>query len=990
MAFFHAPRCTVGFPAAACLALLVAGLHPLAHGTAAIYQTPDTYTLRNEDIELSFHLAGNKVSMRELVNHRAGVHYSLEGCGPRIHLRDGTVLDLSQFEQSVWEEKIDYADQQKGFAVSMLNPKYDIEILWEFELGHNDCFIRETVNISSATSDVLYYVDRVDLFAGPLGKQHERGGVGQPLFEDGSLFVGVADPVANNHVEGGSVVLSLSTARNITADWQTSWPVGTVVFGAAGPGEAQEAFTEEYVRRLRPHPAQTVVYNTRYDLSGDEVTPHNISSRLVALAARLREASGVLLDGALIEEDWSQRNSLLGFDARRFPDGLHNLGSGREAAAFNFGLGLSLSGGRMNTTWAKQQGYETDPSGRYLYMNGPRFQADLKQRLGILLRGDDLQFAKHVDVSLPSVLGASGEIVSATQGLSGNVHAFLDLAGQMKTEHGTIQWYAAPAWPSPWWMNVMDGLAISGPRARPPLDYSQPVVWPRDAAMTAAAGELLDFVQRNHALIPLADLVSDEIVASTQAGLGATDEALESWIDAVLLACARGSRIKELSVNADLLGRTQGLALGRITAWADTQRSLLELSRPYGGDPRRGEVYGFLAKTDTHALLVLRNPTLAATHQLVSLESMFGGRPGRFWAWIAYPYQLKIHERLNRSMTIDVPINGLETVVVEIEALAGASARRDLRSFWNVPVAATSYLTIASRGLNVARPISSGSASLKVEIDPLTQQAALGVLLRGTAKASAEYRLYVRINGASCAVERELSGPDWQMFFFPLAAGDQDVRVWLEENPTAAERKARTLSVWGLVAGIPDFVTPVLQLKSPADAAVLPAIHYPGHRSVTPIFVETALTQSVYRSTPLDGEAMLRRARGARILLQVFGSDAGSLAQKRVLLNGQPVGLLPPNQEPVDSWQAVTLAVPAGVLSTLALHNRLLVENPAGDSFKIKDIALMIETGVDVWKGSEMVHTVYCSSGDWPHKEGTVFQGKSPEIGLDFQVRRAR
>ncbi|MBE7559741.1 hypothetical protein HS125_12655 [bacterium] len=968
----------------------LAALTPSAGALASILRTPDSFTLRNEHISLTLREVEGRIELTQLVSGETGREYDLSGCGPRIHLRGGRVLTLADFLRSIGEERMDYTDRQKGFAFSLVNTDADMELYLVFELGHEDRFIRHTVQVSSSTSEEEFWVERVDLFAGPLGDKHDGGGMGQPLWIDDSLFVGAESPAAYNVVQDGSVYLSVYHDKKVNRERDFTWTVGRVVFGAAPAGAARETFVEHYVPRMRSAAPPLVIYNTKYDLAGAEVNPASVAGRLRALSAAIASGSGVALAGAVLEEDWGERNSLLGFNLGRFPGGTGSVRSLPQMTAYDFGLGLSLSGGRTNVAWAREQGYEADRNGRYLLMNGPRYHEDVKARLEAMGRAEDIIFVKHLDLQFASQLGEDGRNVGASEGFGSNFTAFTELVEAMRGARTSHQWYAAPAWDSPWWVRIVDGVGIAGRRDKPLQDWRQPAVLARDAALTAAGGELHDFLVNTRMYTTLPLVVSDEIVASARSGLGATDEALERWSDCVLLALARGSRITELSVDASLLGPAQAVVLGRMLAWADVQREFLSKARWYGGDPRRGELYGFVVAGIDQALVVLRNPTLYPVAHEISMEELFGSGPGRLWAWVAYPYQQKLHDRLNRSQSVGLTVNGLETVAVEIESAVTARERADLSAFWDVPVEATTYLQVGSRGVVVARPVTSVSAELKVETDPLTQVAELGVLLSGSERASREYRVHARINGASVAVGRELSGPGWQMLCFPLAPGEADARVWLEENATVAERRTRSFSVWGLVSGVPDFVTPSLAIKTLADARRLPVIHYPGHRNVTPIVAETALPQSVYRASELEGEAVLRRARAARILMQVFGSDAGSLADKRVLLNGKLVGPLPPNQEPVDSWQSVTLSVPAELLPEIGARNRLVIENPAGDYFKVKDIALMIDAGVDSWRGSEMVRTVYSSAEDWPHREGTVFSGRSPEIELVFRLRRGR
>lgn len=974
-------------------ALLGLGLCALALGAGreaaarAVIHTPaNTYVLRNANLEISLRFENDSILLTEFTNHLTGQVYPLDGFGPRVHLTDGTLLTLRDFHRVIQEERPDYTDRQRCLAFSVVSATYDVEMIMVFELGHEDRYLRFSAEVAASTSDVLYAIRRLDYLAGPIGQVYERGGLGQPLFIDDQLFVGVEYPAAYNVVEDGSVFLTLRTV----ADLQTregTWKAPSMVFGVARPGELRDTFVNHYMPTLNKIYKDIVVYNPRYDLRGDEVAPPFLRGRYQTLLNRIRDASGPLLDGLLLEEDWGERNSLFGFQLGRLPNGLGSLRAYPDLTGVEMGLALSLSGGRSNVAWLKEQGYRADPAGRHVYMNDPRYGEDVRNRMEYLRRSQEAIYFKYLDLRFDSVLGASGEIVDASGGLDSNVRAFLDLVRHIGGPQETIQWYVNPAWDSPWWMKELSGIGYADSGEQPELDWNSPAALPRDAAISHDWGLLHQKLAQSDLLVPLPELVNDDIVASARAGLGATDEALERWCDAVLLACARGSRIMELSVDGNLLGHAQTLALGRLLAWGELHREFLRKGRLYGGDPRRGEVHGVLAADNNRALFVLRNPKLAPETHRIALQEALGEGPGRFWAWVEYPYHQRLHERLNRDSILEVPINGLETLVVQVENGMIARERADLQTFWNAPASATAYMTVGTQGIAAARPITTASATVKVETDPGVQKAELGVLVRGSADPAAEYQIHARINGASVGVARRLSGPDWQLTTYPLEPGDNDIRVWLEERPIASERRAETLSLWGLVAGIPDSATPSLVMRTREEAGFLPALGLPGHRRVTPIVGETALLQSRYEPAELEGEAVLRRARRARLVLQVFGSDAGPLADKRLMLNGRLLGRLPANQEPVDSWQAMSVPVPDELLATLGVRNTLVVENPVGDYFKVKHLALLIDTGSDSWKGTEMVREVFTSAKDWPHEEGTRFETKSPEIPLNFKLK---
>ena len=86
---------------------------------------------------------------------------------------------------------------------------------------------------------------------------------------------------------------------------------------------------------------------------------------------------------------------------------------------------------------------------------------------------------------------------------------------------------------------------------------------------------------------------------------------------------ARGTTLKELYLDLDLLDDDHWKVLGKTAAWAQKNQDKLMNTVLVGGNPAKGEVYGYISWVDEKAILTVRNPdrrkqtfTIPFNHQI--------------------------------------------------------------------------------------------------------------------------------------------------------------------------------------------------------------------------------------------------------------------------------------------------------------------------------------------------------------------------------------
>ncbi|HIO06916.1 TPA: hypothetical protein EYN09_08355 [Candidatus Poribacteria bacterium] len=142
---------------------------------------------------------------------------------------------------------------------------------------------------------------------------------------------------------------------------------------------------------------------------------------------------------------------------------------------------------------------------------------------------------------------------------------------------------------------------------------------------------------------------------------------------------------------------------------------------------------------------------------------------------------------------------------------------------------------------------------------------------------------------------------------------------------------------------------------------------------------------SVEESVPLASisEDELQNIRVAKLGVDVAGANPEEQYHKPVFLNGQKVGLLPPNT--IQSWQWLVMDLTPEQLRHIQRHNTITIDHIRSDAWKIRQVVLAVQKEVGTWIKSASFEKTYASEG-WDYFEGEAFpEGEQLEIELDFR-----
>ncbi|HUT90523.1 MAG TPA: hypothetical protein VMY37_13560 [Thermoguttaceae bacterium] len=133
---------------------------------------------------------------------------------------------------------------------------------------------------------------------------------------------------------------------------------------------------------------------------------------------------------------------------------------------------------------------------------------------------------------------------------------------------------------------------------------------------------------------------------------------------------------------------------------------------------------------------------------------------------------------------------------------------------------------------------------------------------------------------------------------------------------------------------------------------------------------------------PLQGLTVddLRAAKRGLLHYQGIGLQCGGQYVSDAILNRVPLGPIPGagGREGEGVWSEAAMELAAEAIAALDEWNRLKIENPGRDSFKIGRFWIEIELADGRKASSQVTATVYTQPPEWPHAEGTLVPFEEP------------
>ena len=490
-----------------------------------------------------------------------------------------------------------YSDRLPGVAVhyALSDETGHLTADWAVILRQGSSYIRQILTIKSGSAPVaVSAVTLIDVRAKGL---EVTGKVkGSPLTA-GNVYLGFESPLSECSVEGNEGVCKLESGVPIGAGLEESY---SAVIGVAEPGQMRRDFLT-YLERERAHPYRAFLhYNSWFDLGYQlPYTQAEALDRIHAIGEELNKKRGVKLDSFLFDDGWDDTSDLWKVRAD-FKDGFKPLTDAAAEYGAAPGVWLSPWGGyadakKQRVATARRDGYEIVNDG--MALSGPKYYKLFHDAVTRMVTVDGVnQFKFDGTGNAEQVVPGS----AFTNDFDAAIHLIGDLR-QLKPD--IFINLTTGTWPSPFWLFYADSIWRGGEDTEFAGVGSKREQW-----ITYRDGETYANIVNGGRLYPLNSLMLHGIVYGRKHKELSTD-AGHDFANEVHSYFATGTQLQELYITPDILSAADWDTLAEAAKWARANAETLKDSHWVGGDPKKGEVYGWAAWSESKAILTLRNPS---------------------------------------------------------------------------------------------------------------------------------------------------------------------------------------------------------------------------------------------------------------------------------------------------------------------------------------------------------------------------------------------
>lgn len=485
--------------------------------------------------------------------------------------------------------------------------------------------VRKTVVIENRSDASVVVLDAVlDAWCGPLDATY--GGRGQPAVM-GGFFAAVAHPAGVTRVAPDRVDLVQMPGVAIAPGARME--LHPTVLGGA-PGVPVDAAVRSHILELRERPpVRLKVYSALgwYDFTNPADPLPELTEDLVA--ENLEQLGELADSGARFDvymlDDWWDWTDLGRFRPGPFPGGAAVTTAAIEGAGMHPGIWWATT----RAVWSVRDREGMDPAAA----NAPDFGAPLDlaggewrwlEEFTNLMIGERRfclaaePYRGHALASLPAVIGETRAALfkldcavlhctSSDHGHRPGRHSYeamadavAELVAAARQRSPGLRVVLYWGFRSPWWLGIADAMFDKGLLMEAATVASGPSRTIRHSLTTN-----VDQAIRHARFVPrrLQDSLGvwiGDVAWCNRIGR-------EEWLEAFLVDLARGADLVQLWGDLTLLDDSDRRALGEVLGWFD--RGLARAAEPelLGGDPWRGEAYGYGDRT-AEATVVAVNP----------------------------------------------------------------------------------------------------------------------------------------------------------------------------------------------------------------------------------------------------------------------------------------------------------------------------------------------------------------------------------------------
>ena len=580
-----------------------------APGEAQASIQDNAIVLSNNAIQCTWSVQGGHLKPVSVTNKHSGATLSLEGSECVQLTRSGypawKASDLMVLRPSVTEEVIPGRGQRtsagRQVSVVMLSEPgpSNLMVTWRAILHNGSNHVRQSVSLSIGGVDAPMRLQDIALVQLPTAQVRPGGTVdGSPAISD-DMFFAFEHPLAK---------IRNADAKNTLLQYSPPWGSKAIsvdavmyssVMGVAPKGQLRRAFLY-YVERERAQAYRPFLhYNSWYDIGygGAKILEGDALKMIDLFGKELIESRKVPLASFVLDDGWDNPATLW-----QFHDGLPNGFTPLKQAAAKYdstlGVWLSPWGGYgtskdQRMKYGQQEGFETNKRG--FSMAGPKYYGRFRDACMKMVRDYDVSYFKFDGIS------GSGAPTGAEPEYAGDVEALLRMITELrKAKPDLFINVTTGTWSSPYWLWYADSTWRSG------SDWGT-CGWgsKRQQQITYRDNETYHNVVLRAPLYPINSLMTQGVMFANH-GL---PEEKEGLVEDIRAFFASGTNCQELYLTPSLLDAQTWDALAEGATWSRDNADVLVDTHWIGGDPIKGEVYGWASWSRRKGIIGLRNPS---------------------------------------------------------------------------------------------------------------------------------------------------------------------------------------------------------------------------------------------------------------------------------------------------------------------------------------------------------------------------------------------
>jgi hypothetical protein len=490
------------------------------------------------------------------------------------------------------------AEKLDGMQISITldSPDKKIRVKWRSILRNHTNYVRHELTLSATNKPVA--IEKIILLEFNEPNAKVMGTVdGSPAIID-NFFFAYEHPLSKiQKLQNNPDVLQFTLPYNILL--KPNEPVVySSVIGVVPKGQLRRGFLY-YVEMERAHPYRPFLhYNSWYDIGyGPEKILENEFLDVIELFAdKLISQRDVIMSSFVLDDGWDDPASLWHFHSG-FPDGLSNLQKAAEKYDSKIGAWLSPFGGygkakEQRLKYGREQGFETNKSG--FSLEGPIYYKRFRDVCINMLRDYDLSYFKFDGI------GVGGRPTGTTDEFAQDMNALLRLISDLRSVKPDVFInITTGTWSSPFWLWYGDSIWRSG------HDWGTHG-WgsKRQQQITYRDKETYHNVVLRAPLHPLNSLMTQGFMFANH---GLPDDR-DNITDDIRTFFASGTDCQELYVTPSLMTEQDWDALAESAKWSRINADVLIDTHWIGGDPAKGQIYGWASWSKRKGILSLRNP----------------------------------------------------------------------------------------------------------------------------------------------------------------------------------------------------------------------------------------------------------------------------------------------------------------------------------------------------------------------------------------------